>query len=59
MESREIDLDSIRAVIRRNAVQDMASAKARDREALRKLWQASRTPGAEWYLRVRDWIYKH
>jgi hypothetical protein len=59
MESREIDLDSVRAVIRRNAVQDIALAKVRDREALRKLWQAPRTPGTEWYLRVRDFIYKH
>ena len=58
VESREIDLVSVRAVIRRNAIQDMALAKARDREALRKLWEAPRAAGAEWYLRVRDWIYK-
>jgi hypothetical protein len=59
MDSRDIDLDNVRAVIRRNAVQDVALLKARDREALRKVWEGPRTPGAEWYLRVRDWIYRH
>ena len=58
MESREIDLDSVRAVIRRNAVQDVALAGPRDREALRKLWEAPRPPGAEWYLKLRDWLHK-
>ena len=57
-ESHGIDVESVRAVIRRNAMQDVALAKARDREALRKVWEAPRAPGAEWYLRVRDRIYR-
>ena len=57
-ESREIDIDTVRAVIRRNALQDMALAKAGDRQAIRKLWAAPRPAGAEWYLRLRDFIYK-
>ena len=57
-ESREIDADTVRAVIRRNAIQDVTLARPLDREALQKLWQATHPPGAEWYLRIRDWIYK-
>jgi hypothetical protein len=57
-ESKEIDIDSVRAVIRRNAVQDAALARSLDRDALRKLWDAQHSPGAEWYLRIRDWIYR-
>lgn len=57
-ESREIDEDTVRAVIRRNAMQDVTLARPLDRDALRKLWQAPHPAGAEWYLRIRDWIYK-
>jgi hypothetical protein len=57
-ESREIDAETVRAVIRRNAVQDMALAGQIDREALKNLWQAPHPAGAEWYFRVRDWIYR-
>jgi len=57
-EARETDADTIRSVIRRNAIQDMALATKVDREALKKLWQSEHPAGAEWYLRVRDWIYK-
>jgi hypothetical protein len=57
-ESREIDPDTVRAVIRRNAIQDMALATQVDRDALKKLWQAPHPAGAEWYLRLRDWIFK-
>jgi hypothetical protein len=57
-ESREIDTDTVRAVIRRNAVQDVTLARPLDRDALRKLWQAPHAAGAEWYLSIRGWIYK-
>jgi hypothetical protein len=57
-ESHEIDADTVRAIIRRNAIQDMALAKPLDLRALRKLWEAPHPDGAEWYLRIRDWIYK-
>jgi hypothetical protein len=57
-ESREIDIDTVRAVIRRNAIQDVALAAHVDRAALKKLWQAQHVAGAEWHLRVRDWIYR-
>ena len=57
-ESHEIDADTVRAVIRRNAIQDMALAAKLDRDALKKLWQAPHPDGAEWYLRIRDWIYR-
>ncbi len=57
-ESREIDPDTMRAIVRRNAIQDMMLAKALDREALRKVWEGPKPPGAEGYLRLRDWIYR-
>ena len=57
-ESREIDVDSVRAVIRRNAIQDVVLARTLDRNALRKQLNAPRPAGAEWYLHVRDWIYR-
>ncbi|MGB7762514.1 MAG: hypothetical protein WBL61_21950 [Bryobacteraceae bacterium] len=64
--------DTVRAIIRRNAVQDMALASRLDAavagpEALRRRWEIlsarsgdSMIPlptGAERYLRLRDWIY--
>jgi len=57
-ESHEIDADTVRAIIRRNAVQDMALATQVDREGLKRLWTGAHAAGAEWYLRVRDWIYR-
>jgi hypothetical protein len=57
-ESREIDADSVRAVIRRNAIQDVTLATPLDRAAVWKLWEAPHPSGAEWVLRIRDWIYK-
>jgi hypothetical protein len=57
-ESRDISSNTVRAIIRRNAIQDMALATALDRAALRKLWLAPHPAGAEWYLRIRDWIYR-
>jgi hypothetical protein len=57
-ESLRIGPDTVRAVIRRNAAQDMALARQVDRDELKKLWQAAHPAGAEWYLRIRDWIYK-
>jgi hypothetical protein len=56
--SREIDIDSVRSIIRRNAIQDMELARKVDKEGLRKQWEAPRPPGAEWYLKLRDWIYR-
>ena len=38
--SRELDLDSVRAVIRRNALQDTALAKDRDRAEVGSFWSA-------------------
>jgi hypothetical protein len=54
---------TVRAIIRRNAIQDMALAKSLDAqrtepEPLKRFWDAvPRVSGAEWYLRVRDFIY--
>ena len=64
--------DTVRAIIRRNAVQDMALASRLDAavagpEALRQRWEILKSgsgdsliplpTGAERYLRLRDWIY--
>jgi len=64
---------TVRAIIRRNAVQDMALASRLDAsiaapEALRQRWEALKSAsgdgaiplptGAERYLRLRDWIYR-
>ncbi len=64
---------TVRAIIRRNAVQDMALASRLDPavagpEALRRRWAALKSlsgdsavpppAGAERYLRLRDWIYR-
>jgi len=64
--------ETVRAIIRRNAAQDMALASLLDAaeagpEALRRRWEAlkpgsgdsviPRAIGAEWYLHLRDWIY--
>jgi len=63
---------TVRAIIRRNAVQDVALASRVNRagagpEALRLRWEsligtcgdstAAGPSGAEWYLRLRDWIF--
>ncbi len=57
---------TVRDIIRRNAVQDMAlAASGRPRvagpEAMARsaiqLWSFPRMLGAEWYLRVRDFVY--
>ncbi|MGA2272099.1 MAG: hypothetical protein ABSH00_00995 [Bryobacteraceae bacterium] len=65
--------ETVRAIIRRNAVQDMALASRLDAaaagpQALRQRWEALRSgsddsaippvAGAERYLRLRDWIYR-
>jgi hypothetical protein len=64
--------ETVRAIIRRNAVQDVALASRLDAaaagpEALRQRWEALKSGrgdsaipipgGAERYLRLRDWIY--
>jgi hypothetical protein len=52
---------NVRAVIRRNAIQDMALAATLDREQTVKALKAiPKNPqaGAEWYLRVRDYLFR-
>jgi hypothetical protein len=52
---------SVRAVIRRNAAQDMALARPELRaQILGMAWNGglSSSLGAEWYLRVRDLVYR-
>jgi hypothetical protein len=64
--------ETVRAIIRRNAIQDMALASRLDAavagpEALRQRWETLKSAsgdgpippptGAEQYLRLRDWIY--
>jgi hypothetical protein len=53
---------TVREVIRRNAVQDMMLAGSLGQqtqpEPLKRFWDAlPRVPGAEGYLRLRDFIY--
>jgi hypothetical protein len=62
---------TVRGIIRRNAIQDMALAasldadvagpKAVERRVLDLLWNnfrfVPRVFGAEWYLRLRDYLY--
>jgi hypothetical protein len=52
---------NIRAVIRRNAIQDMALAATIDRdEAVKAIKAVPKNPetGAEWYLRIRDYLLR-
>jgi hypothetical protein len=51
---------TVRAILARNAVQDMALAASLDRrKALKKFCETiPRNLGAEWYLRFRDYLYK-
>lgn len=55
---------TVREVIRRNAIQDMALAGTIDParagpEAVKKFWdRLPRSAGAEWYLKIRDFIYR-
>jgi len=57
---------TVRGIIRRNAVQDMALARLLDRnkagpDKMKERWSTlagSRPPGAERYLRIRDFVYK-
>jgi hypothetical protein len=59
----DIHPQTVRAIIRRNAIQDMALAGLLDRnragpKAMQDLRdRAPRSAGAEWYLRVRDLVY--
>lgn len=49
---------TVRDIIRRNAIQDMALAGSP--QALEKFWKglpSRKTLGAEWYLRIRDLVY--
>ena len=49
---------TVRDIIRRNAIQDMALAGSPEAlEKLRKSLPSRKTLGAEWYLRIRDWVY--
>jgi hypothetical protein len=57
---------TVRGIIRRNAVQDMALARLLDRnkagpDRMKERWSTLaglRPLGAERYLRIRDFIYK-
>lgn len=56
---------TVRGIIRRNAIQDMAVAATLDRsqagpEVLKKRREesADKSSGAEWYLRIRDLLYR-
>ena len=49
---------TVRDIIRRNAMQDMALAGSPEAlEKLRKSLPSRKTLGAEWYLRIRDLVY--
>ncbi len=49
---------TVRDIIRRNAIQDMALAGSPQAlEKLRKGLPSRKTLGAEWYLRIRDLVY--
>ena len=49
---------TVREIIRRNAMQDMALAASPEAlEKLRKGLPSRKTLGAEWYLRIRDLVY--
>jgi hypothetical protein len=49
---------TVRDIVRRNAIQDMALAGSPEAlEKLRKGLPSRRTLGAEWYLRIRDLVY--
>jgi hypothetical protein len=49
---------TVRDIIRRNAIQDMALAGSPEAlEQLRKGLPSRKTLGAEWYLRIRDLVY--
>jgi hypothetical protein len=49
---------TVRDIIRRNAMQDMALAVSPQAlEKLRKGLPSRKTLGAEWYLRIRDLVY--
>ena len=49
---------TVREIIRRNAIQDMALAGPPEAlEKLRKSLPPRKTLGAEWYLRIRDLVY--
>ena len=54
-------IDTVRAVICRNAAQDMALAREEGKlDAVRSWWYAFNLPrilGAEWWLRMRDLLY--
>jgi hypothetical protein len=49
---------TVRDIIRRNAIQDIALAGSPEAlEKLRKGLPSRKTLGAEWYLRIRDLVY--
>ena len=49
---------TVRDIIRRNAIQDMALDSSPEAlEKFRKGLPSRKTSGAEWYLRIRDWVY--
>jgi hypothetical protein len=49
---------TVREIVRRNAIQDMALAGSPPAlEKFRKGLPSRKILGAEWYLRIRDWVY--
>jgi hypothetical protein len=55
---------TVRDIIRRNAIEDMMLAASLDKKqtgpgAMKRFWKSiPAAPGAEWYLRIRDYIYR-
>jgi hypothetical protein len=55
---------TVRDIIRRNAIEDMMLAASLDKKqtgpgAMKRVWKSIPVaPGAEWYLRIRDYLYR-
>jgi hypothetical protein len=57
----EVEPRTLRAIIYRNALQDLALSRTLEEEAAERCWDATtnrKDMGAEWYLRVRDCLYR-
>jgi hypothetical protein len=58
----EAEPRTLRAVIYRNALQDLALSRTLAEETAERCWDATanrKDMGAEWYLRVRDCLYRN
>jgi hypothetical protein len=49
---------TVRQLIRRDVLQDLTLANPSDKPAIEKLMQEAPSRGPEWYLRVRDMLYR-